>query len=86
MWAKFLAIDIILLRDGHQFEHVTVRILEVHASTAVPIIEAAIIDAPGRAAEREPGFSNSSEDRVKFSVSHMEGIVVTLDRAFRVEK
>jgi hypothetical protein len=38
------------LGHSHQLKHVTVRILEINATAAVPIIELAVIEAPGSAA------------------------------------
>jgi hypothetical protein len=38
------------LGHSHQLKHVAVRILEINASAAIPIVELAIIEAPGSAA------------------------------------
>jgi hypothetical protein len=38
------------LRHGHQFEHVSVRIAEIDAAAAVPVVELAVFEAPWRAA------------------------------------
>ena len=37
------------LGHSHQLKHVTVRILEINASAVIPIIELAIVEAPGSA-------------------------------------
>jgi hypothetical protein len=39
------------LRHSHQLKHVTVWIVEVNASAAIPIIEFAVVEAPGSAAD-----------------------------------
>jgi len=38
------------LRHSHQFKYMTVRVLEINASAAIPVIELAIVEAPGSAA------------------------------------
>ena len=38
------------LRHGHQFEHVSVRIAEIDAAAAAPVVELAVFEAPWRAA------------------------------------
>src|SRR5919108_2678440 len=41
------------LRDRHQFEDMPVPVLEVEPAAVTPIVEPAVIKAPGRAAERK---------------------------------
>jgi hypothetical protein len=41
------------LGHSHQLKHVSVWIFEVNASAAVPIIELAVIEAPGASGERK---------------------------------
>jgi|HubBroStandDraft_6_1064221.scaffolds.fasta_scaffold705944_2 hypothetical protein len=38
------------LRHSHQLKHVSVRVLEINASAAVPVIKLAVVEAPGSAA------------------------------------
>jgi hypothetical protein len=38
------------LGHSHQLKHVIVRILEINATAAIPIIEFAVVEAPGSAA------------------------------------
>ena len=35
------------LGHSHQLKHVTVRILEINATATVPIVELAVVEAPG---------------------------------------
>jgi hypothetical protein len=38
------------LGHSHQLKHVTVWIFEVNASAAIPVVELAVVEAPGSAA------------------------------------
>jgi hypothetical protein len=38
-----------LLRLGHQFQHMAVGTFDVDAAAAIPIIELAVFETPGRA-------------------------------------
>ena len=59
----------------------TIRILEIYASTAIPIVELAIVEAPRSAAIGETGFLHASEDGVEFGLAHMEGVAVHFSNA-----
>src|SRR5437879_1781468 len=74
------------LRRGHQLEHVAVRVLEVDASAAVPIVELAVVETPGRAAVSDAGFLHAAEDCVEFGVAHVEGVVMAFERRVVVEQ
>src|SRR5690349_13544843 len=68
-----------LLRHSHQLEHVPVRVPEIDAAPAVPVVELAIVDAPGRAAVSEASLFYSAKDRIEFGIAHMESIMVVLE-------
>src|SRR5215472_10290036 len=74
------------LRRSHELKHVAVRVLEVKASTAVPIIELAVIEAPWCAAVGQTGLLDAGEDVVGVGVAHVERIVMTLERVVLVEQ
>src|SRR5438552_6661157 len=74
------------LRHGHQFEHVSVRVLEIDTAAAAPIVELAVVEAPGRAAIAEAGLADAAKDGVELGVGDMEGEVVTLERGIVVEQ
>ena len=50
-----------LLRHRHQLQHVTVGIGEIEAAAAAPIVELAVLEAPGRAAIGEPRLLDAAE-------------------------
>lgn len=54
-----------------------VRRLEIDAAAAAPIIELAVLPAPGRAAEGASGVAHAREDRVEFRVRDMEGVMAS---------
>src|SRR5262249_7327438 len=74
------------LRHGHELEHVTIRVLEIDAAAASPVVELAIGDAPGCAAIGETGTLHASQNGVKLSIADVKGIVVALDRIHSVEQ
>src|SRR5688572_19302444 len=74
------------LRHGHQFEHVAVRIPEIHAPAAVPIVELAILQASRTAAIGHPGLLDAIEDGVELAVADVKGVVVALERSLLVEQ
>src|SRR5712691_5702090 len=74
------------LRHGHQLEHVAVRVLEVDAPAAVPIVELAVVETPRRAAVSDAGFLHAAEDCVEFGVAHVEGVVMAFERRVVVEQ
>src|SRR5262249_16001679 len=74
------------LRDGHQLQHVTVRILEVDAAAAVPVVELAVIQAPGGAAVRNPRLLDTPQDCVELGLAHVEGVVVALKPGLLVKQ
>ena len=55
------------LRHGHQLEHVAVRIAEIDAAAAVPIVELAVVEAPRRAAESDLRSLDAAEDGVELA-------------------
>jgi hypothetical protein len=67
------------LRHGHQLEHVPVWIAEVDAAPAAPIVELAVVEAPGRAAEGDLRLLDAVENGVEFAIVDMEGEVVALE-------
>src|SRR5688572_25411416 len=68
-----------LLRDGHQLEHVAVRVPEVDAEAAAPVVELAVSQAPGRAAVDDLALLDAAEDGVEFALADVEGVVVALE-------
>src|SRR5947207_14650987 len=74
------------LRHGHQFEHVSVRVLEIDAAAAAPIVEFAVVEAPGRAAVANAGLLDAAEDGLELGGGDVEGEVVTLKRCIVVEQ
>lgn len=73
------------LWPGEQFEQMTVRIAEVDATAAVPVIQFSIFRIPWMAAVRQPSLSHSVEDSVKFVITHPECIVMGLKRIIFIE-
>src|SRR5438132_8133419 len=59
-----------LLRHGHELQHVTVGILEVHSSTAIPIVELAVVKTPGCAAKSETLLFDARENGIELGVAH----------------
>ena len=43
-----------LLCHGHELEYVAVRVFEIEATATIPVIELAVIEAPGGAAVCKP--------------------------------
>src|SRR2546429_3226504 len=74
------------LRHSHQFEHVSVRVLEIDAAAAAPIVELAVVEAPGRAAVAEARLLDAAEDSVELGVGNVEREVVTLERRIVIEQ
>ena len=68
-----------LLRHGHQFEHVAVRITEIDAAAAAPIVELAVVETPRRAAESDFRRLDAAEDGVEFAVADMERQMMALE-------
>src|SRR5262249_52246574 len=64
------------LRDGHQLQHMTVRIPEIDPAAAVPVVELTVVEAPGGAAVRNPRLLDARQDRVELGLAHVEGVVV----------
>src|SRR5580704_9476476 len=75
-----------LLRHRHQFQQVAVRIVEIDAAAAAPIVELTIIEAPRRAAVGDLGFFDTRENRVELSVADVKSIVMTLELPICVEQ
>ena len=68
-----------LLRHRHQLQHVAVRVLEVEAAAAAPVVELAVVEAPGRAAVAEPGLFHAVKDRVELALADVERIVMAFE-------
>src|SRR5262245_29764259 len=75
-----------LLRHGHEFEYVAVRVFEINPSTTVPIIELAVIEAPGGAAISEADLLYALEDGVELGIANVKGVVLTPERGVVVEQ
>src|SRR5262245_62857431 len=75
-----------LLRHGHELEDVAVRVFEIDAAATIPVIELAVIEAPGGAAVSESGLLDALEDGVELGVVNVEGVVVTTERIVVVEQ
>jgi hypothetical protein len=69
------------LRHGHQLQHVAVRVLEVKAAAAAPVVELAVLQAPGRAALGETRLLHAAEDRIELAIAHMKRVMVALELA-----
>ena len=67
------------LRHGHELEHMSVGVLKIDAAAAVPIVELAVFEAPGRAAEGDFRLLDAVEDSVELAVADMESVVVALE-------
>src|SRR5262245_45782771 len=75
-----------LLRHGHELEDVAVQVFEIDAAATVPVIELAVIEAPGGAAVCESRLLDALEDGVELGVVNVEGVVVTAERNVVVEQ
>ena len=75
-----------LLRHGHEFEYMAVQVFEIDAAATVPVIELAVIEAPGGAAVCEPRLLDALEDGVELGIVNVEGVVVTAERGIVVEQ
>ena len=58
-----------------------VRVFEIDAAAAVPVIELTVIEAPGGAAICEPRLLDALEDGVELGIADVEGVVVTAEEA-----
>src|SRR5215470_6697833 len=74
------------LRHGHELEHVPIRVLEIDAAAAAPVIELAVCDPPWRAAIAETGAPYVSQNGVKLGIAHVKGVVMALDRIHGIEQ
>ena len=63
-----------------------VRVFEIDAAATVPVIELAVIEAPGGAAICEPGLLDALEDGVELGIANVEGVVVTVERGVIIEQ
>jgi hypothetical protein len=70
---------------GHQFENMTVRVLEIYSATALPVVEHAIVDAPRGASISDSGVLNALKDGVKFSAADVKRVMAALERRTVVE-
>src|SRR5947199_8677995 len=75
-----------LLRDGHQLKYVAVRIAKIKTTTAAPIVEFAIIEAPGCAAKHNIGFLDAPQDSVELAVSDVKSQMMTVEILVIVEQ
>src|SRR5205085_12026329 len=66
------------VRHSHHLKHGTVRVLEINAAAAIPIVELAIVEAPRSAAIRDLRLLDATENGIKLGIAHVEGIVVAL--------
>jgi len=74
------------LGHGHQFEHVSVRIAEIDAAAAVPVVELAVFEAPWRAAVSDFLSLDAAQDGVEFAVADMESKMMALEFVVVVEQ
>src|SRR6516162_404081 len=74
------------LRHGHQLEDMAVGVLEVDAAAAVPIVELAVVEAPGRAAVAQALRFDPAEDPVELAVIDVERIVMAVETALLVKQ
>jgi hypothetical protein len=65
---------------------VAVRILEIDAAAAIPIVELAIVQAPRRAAVGKPRLFDAVENGIEFGIVHVERIMMTFKSLVRVEE
>src|SRR5215472_4929522 len=56
-----------------------VRVLEVHATAAIPVVELAVLQAPRCAAIGETRIAYPAKDGVEGGVVEVEGIVMTFE-------
>jgi hypothetical protein len=66
------------LRYRHEFQNVAIEILEVNATTAVPIVELFVIERPRSTPEYDPSGFHAMQDHVEFCVADVERIMVAL--------
>ncbi len=74
------------LRHGHQFEHVSVRIAEIDAAPAIPVVELAVFEAPWRAAVSDVLSFDAAQDGVEIAVADMESEMMALEFVGVVEQ
>jgi len=65
---------------------VAVQILEINPAATVPIIELAVIEAPGGAAISEADLLDALEDGIELGIANVKGVVVTLERGVVIEQ
>ena len=75
-----------LLRHCHELEYVVVQVFEINPAATVPIVELAVIEAPGGAAISEADLLDALEDGVELGIANMKGVVVTLEGGVVVEQ
>jgi hypothetical protein len=75
-----------LLRHGHELEYVAVQIFEINPAATVPIIELAVIEAPGGAAISEADLLDPLEDGIELGIANVKGVVVPLERGVVIEQ
>jgi hypothetical protein len=56
----------------------SIQVLEVDASAAAPVVDSAVVEAPGSTTKGEPSLLDSTKDRVEFGVGHVKGVVVAV--------
>jgi len=76
----------LLLRHGHQLEHVAVRIAKIKTATAAPIVELAVVEAPGRAAEYNIGFPDPPQDGVELAIGDVKSQMMAVEIRVVVEQ
>src|SRR5437764_5518469 len=74
------------LRNGHQFQHVPVRIAKIKAAAAAPIVELAVVETPRRAAEHDLGLFHPPKNGVELAIGDMESEMMTVEISVVVEQ
>src|SRR4029453_12892988 len=64
---------------GDDFQQVTVQVVEVHSTSAVPVVDAAALAPVGVRPVCEAAFANPAEDPVELVLVHEEGVMLGRD-------
>jgi len=75
-----------LLGNGHQFEQVAVGGAKINAASTAPIVQLAIVGAPGGATIAETGLFHLRKNAVEFDIRNVKGVVVAFEVAVIIEK
>src|SRR5437016_8707232 len=75
-----------LLRNGHQLEHMAVRIAKIKTAAAAPIVELAVIEAPRRATKHNIGLLDAPQDGVELAIGDVKSQMMGVEIRIVVEQ